>query len=72
MDINLLEIGRKVRELMDKYDVNKAQLAKYMEIKEQELSKMLEGKKEFSIDNILKITQFFDLNIEECVKTFFS
>lgn len=65
------KVGEKIEDLIKKNQMTKKEVAKKIGITNKELENKLEGKEEFYIDEIIKLTKLFHLNIEECAKTFF-
>ena len=64
-------VGEKVLELIKNNQITIEDVAKKIGIKNKELHKKLEGKEEFYISEIIALTKLFNLDIDECIKTFF-
>ena len=61
-----------VSNLIKEKKVTKEYVAKRIGITNKKLENKLEGKEEFYISEIIELTKIFNLNIEECAKTFFN
>lgn len=65
-------IGKRIKNLIKEKKVTKEDVAKRIGITNKKLENKLEGKEEFYISEIIELTKIFNLNIEECAKTFFN
>ena len=65
-------IGERVRALIKKNKMTQEEVSSAIGIRTELLEKKLQGKKEFYVDEIIKIIKLFNLNLEECEKIFFS
>ena len=65
-------IGERIKNLIKEKKVTKEYVAKRIGLTNKKLENKLEGKEEFYISEIIKLTKIFNLNIEECAKTFFN
>ena len=73
--IRITQIGNRtdfIRSGCGEMKVTKEYVAKRIGITNKKLENKLEGKEEFYISEIIELTKIFNLNIEECAKTFFN
>lgn len=70
MDTEL--IGKKIKALMTVRNIKRSDLAKELSISYNTLTKKLNGKREFSINEILKIKEVFNMDVELCANIFFN
>ena len=70
MDTEL--IGKKIKALMTVRNIKRSDLAKELGVSYNTLTKKLNGKREFSINEILKIKEVFDMDVELCGNIFFN
>ena len=70
MDTEL--IGKKIKALMTVRNIKRSDLAKELDISYNTLTKKLNGKREFSINEILKIKEIFNMDVELCANIFFN
>lgn len=70
MDTEL--IGKKIKALMTVRNIKRSDLAKALGISYNTLTKKLNGKREFSINEILKIKEIFNMDVELCANIFFN
>lgn len=71
MDKRNIEIGNKIKKMINDYNYTEEELAKKMKISLKELKMILNGEKEITEVQILDITKTFNLSIEQCAKIFF-
>lgn len=64
-------VGNRIKELMKKQNITADVLAKKMNIDIKKLNKKLEGKEEFYIEEMRKIKDIFNLDVETADKIFF-
>ena len=64
-------IGKKVKALMVFKNVKRSELAEKLGITYNTLTRKLNGTKEFDINEILKMKDIFDMDIELCARVFF-
>ncbi len=64
-------IGHRIQKLMIQKNIEKEELAKSLNITSEELKRKLEGKEEFYINQIDKIKEIFQLDVETFTKIFF-
>ena len=67
-----IDIGNKVKELMKKNKMTNLELAKLLNIEEQELSEKLSGKEEFLATEATKISNIFKISINDFANIFFN
>lgn len=67
-----IDIGNKVKELMKKNKMTNLELAKLLNIEEQELSEKLSGKEEFLATEATKISNIFKISIDDFANIFFN
>jgi len=70
MDTEL--IGKKIKALMTVRNIKRSDLANELGISYNTLTKKLNGKREFSINEILKIKEIFNMDVELCANIFFN
>lgn len=70
MDTEL--IGKKIKALMTVRNVKRSDLAKELGVSYNTLTKKLNGEREFSINEILKIKEVFNMDVELCANIFFN
>lgn len=70
MDTEL--IGKKIKALMTVRNMKRSELAEKLGISYNTLTKKLNGKREFSINEVLKIKKIFDMDVELCANIFFN
>lgn len=66
-----IEIGNRIKKLINDYDYTEEELAKKMKISLDEVKMILDGEKEITVVQILDITKIFNLSIEQCSQIFF-
>ena len=71
-DMSSIDIGNKVKELMKKNKMTNLELAKLLNIEEQELSEKLSGKEEFLATEATKISNIFKISINDFANIFFN
>lgn len=71
MDKRNIEIGNKIKKMINDYNYTEEELAKKMKLSLEELKMILNGEKEITEVQILDITKIFNLSIEQCAKIFF-
>lgn len=71
MDKRNIEIGNKIKKMINAYNYTEEELAKKMKLSLEELKMILNGEKEITEVQILDITKIFNLSIEQCAKIFF-
>ena len=64
-------IGNIIQKLIIQKNIEKEELAKSLNITSEELKRKLEGKEEFYINQIDKIKEIFQLDVETFTKIFF-
>ena len=64
-------VGKRIKKLMEIKNITSQQLSKKMDIDINSLNKKLEGQEEFYLDEMKKIQQIFDLDIETVDELFF-
>ena len=64
-------VGKKVKSLMVFKNVKKSELAKELGITYNTLTRKLNGIEDFNINEILKMKDIFNMDIELCAKVFF-
>ena len=64
-------IGHRIQKLMIQKNIEKEELAKSLNITSEELKRKLEGKEVFYINQIDKIKEIFQLDVETFTKIFF-
>lgn len=70
MDTEL--IGKKIKALMTVRNIKRSDLANELGVSYNTLTKKLNGKREFSINEILKIKEVFNMDVELCANIFFN
>lgn len=65
-------IGNRVKMLMTVNNIKRRDLAKQMGISYNTLTKKINGQREFCIDEILKIKEIFNLDLETFANVFFN
>ena len=71
-DISNLEIGNRVKGLLNIFHISRAQLAREMNVSYNTLTKKLNGKREFTYKDFKVIKKVFGLNYEVCGDIFFN
>ncbi len=64
-------VGKRVKKLMERNEIELQELANKMKITEIELKNKLEGREEFYIDEMMKIKTIFQLDSSDCDELFF-
>lgn len=64
-------IGKKVKALMIIKNIKRSELAEKLGITYNTLTRKLNGREEFYINEILKMKDIFDMDIELCARVFF-
>ncbi len=64
-------VGKRIRQLMEKNEIEVEQLADKMELNVTDLKNKLDGKEEFYIDEMMKIKTIFQLSNSDCDQLFF-
>ncbi len=64
-------VGKRVKKLMERNQIELQELANKMELTEIELNNKLEGKEEFYLDEMMKIKTIFELDSSDCDELFF-
>ncbi len=64
-------VGERIKKLIKANQMTKEEVAKKIGIKNKSFEKKLMGKEEFYIEEIVKLTEIFHLNIDECEEIFF-
>ena len=70
MDTEL--IGKKIKALMTIRNMKRSDLAKELNISYNTLTKKLNGKREFNINEVLRIKEIFNMDVELCANIFFN
>lgn len=65
-------IGTRIKALMTVMNIKRSYLAKALNMSYNTLTKKLNGKREFKIEEILKIKEVFNLDKDLCANIFFS
>ncbi len=65
-------IGKKIKALMTVRNIKRSDLANQLGISYNTLTKKLNGKREFSINEILKIKEIFHMDVDLCANIFFN
>lgn len=65
-------IGTRIKALMTVMNVKRSYLAKELDMSYNTLTKKLNGKREFKVEEILKIKEVFNLDKELCADIFFN
>ena len=64
-------VGKRVKKLIEDYNIDKEFLAKNLNISNKELEEKLEGKQEFFVGDVIIITEVFNLDINKVAQIFF-
>ena len=64
-------VGKRIRQLMEKNEIEVEQLADKMKLNVTDLKNKLDGKEEFYIDEMMKIKTIFQLSSSDCDQLFF-
>ena len=64
-------VGKRIRQLMEKNELEVEQLADRMQLSVTDLKNKLDGKEEFYIDEMMKIKTIFELSSSDCDQLFF-
>ena len=64
-------VGKRVKKLIEDYNIDKEFLAKNLNISNKELEEKLEGKQEFFVSDVIIITEVFNLDINTVAQIFF-
>ena len=64
-------VGKRVKKLIEDYNIDKEFLAKNLNISITELEEKLEGKQEFFVSDVIIITELFNLDINTVAQIFF-
>lgn len=72
IDISNLEIGNRIKGLLNIFHISRAKLAKEMNVSYNTLTKKLNGKREFTYKDFKTIKRVFGLNYEVCGDIFFN
>lgn len=65
-------IGNRIKSIMIIENIKRSYLAKKMNMSYNTLTKKLNGEREFTINEILKMRFILDLDIETCANLFFN
>lgn len=65
-------VGNKLKALMAMRKMKRSELAKRLNISYNTLTNKLNGNKDFTINEILKMKEIFDMEIQLCAEIFFS
>ncbi|MBQ6992432.1 MAG: helix-turn-helix transcriptional regulator [Clostridia bacterium] len=65
-------IGNRIKSIMIIEDIKRSYLAKKMNISYNTLTKKLNGEREFTLNEILKMKIILDLDMETCANLFFN
>lgn len=65
-------IGNKLKALMAMRKIKRSELAKELNISYNTLTNKLSGDREFTINEILKMKEIFNMDVELCAQIFFS
>jgi len=66
-DINYIDIGNRITELRNEKGLTQEQLAEKLDVSRAALSSWENGKKEISLESLLKLCKFFDVDAEYLV-----
>ena len=64
-------VGKRVKKLIEDYNIDKQFLATNLNISLKELEEKLEGKQEFFVSDVIIITELFNLDINTVAQIFF-
>ena len=64
-------VGKRVKKLIEDYNIDKEFLSKNLNISITELEEKLEGKQEFFVSDVIIITEVFNLDINTVAQIFF-
>lgn len=65
-------VGRKVKELLENNNMTIEEFSEKMNLTIETLQKKLEGKEEFYLDEMIKIREIFQLDVQSCEELFFN
>ncbi len=65
-------IGKRIKALMTIKNIKRSFLAKRLGISYNTLTKKLNGKREFNINELWKLKEILDMDIELCANVFFN
>lgn len=71
-NMDSVTIGNRIKALMTIRDLKRSYIAKKLGISYNTLTKKLNGQREFSINEIMKIKEIFDLDVDLCANIFFN